>query len=133
MYIAPELIEIKNLKNVNSPAIDMWGLGITFYYMITFKFPWEIPDYFYSLNFEQKNNFMLKLLQKPVSAIDGFHPTINDLIQKCLKVNPLERITSKDMHQKLISLIRDLNLPTEEHVTFENFSNCKNTSESSSC
>ena len=128
MYIAPELIEIKNLKNVNSPAIDMWGLGITFYYMITFKFPWEIPDYFYSLNFEQKNNFMLKLLQKPVSAIDGFHPTINDLIQKCLKINPFERITSKEMYQQLIDLMQDLDLRSTADITFENFSSYKTTS-----
>jgi len=52
IYIAPELIEINNFKNGNTPAIDMWGLGITFYYMIAFKFPWDIPEDFYSMTFD---------------------------------------------------------------------------------
>ena len=106
----------------------MWGLGITFYYMITFKFPWEIPEYFYSLNFEQKNNFMLKLLQQPVPAIDGFHPIINFMIQQSLKVNPQERITSNAMLEMLICLMKDLKLPNTETITFENLSSYKNTS-----
>jgi len=47
IYIAPELLVNNTFKKGNTTAIDMWGLGITFYYMIAFKFPWEIPDHFY--------------------------------------------------------------------------------------
>lgn len=78
IYIAPELIE--NFKNGNTPAIDMWGLGITFYYMTALKFPWEIPEDFYSMNFDQKNNFMLGLHKEPIPAIEGCDPVLNFML-----------------------------------------------------
>ena len=133
IYIAPELIEIENFKKGNTPAIDMWSLGITFYYMITFRYPWDFPDHFFSLDFEQKNNFMLKLLQQPVTSIEGISPVINFMIQQCLKVNPRERITSNTMLEMLVSLMKDMKLPNTQNITFENFSNYKNFDQSSSC
>lgn len=91
--------------------------------MITFKCTWDIPDEFYSVNFEQKNNLMLKILNQPVPNIDTINPIINFMIQQCLKVNPKERITSNHMLEMLVSLMKDMKLPNSDNIKFENYSN----------
>ena len=80
IYIAPELINNQNPDN-NTLAIDMLGLGMTFYIMCTFKLPWEFPEPFHQLNFDQMNNLMLELVQQPIAPITGYDQIIGFLIQ----------------------------------------------------
>lgn len=101
-YISPEIIEGKEYS-FNS---DIWSLGITFYYLMTFKHPLDfenLPGLFFKLTNNEKinpifNNYSNDLKQLIYSMLD-YEPTRRPLPHKILKL-PFIRKRMKEFLQE---------------------------------
>ncbi|KAG2383317.1 hypothetical protein C9374_004654 [Naegleria lovaniensis] len=104
VYMSPERIEEKE-HSYNS---DIWSLGITLVELALGYFPFKVGTYFDALedikNVENQNPLAGK----------GFSEVFQDFIYHCLRVNPDERYSSRDLlcHQFVYRHLKE----TEEEI-----------------
>ena len=91
-YLAPEIIE----KHKYSFEADIWSLGVTFYQLITFNFPFEGKS-----NEEMQEN-ILEGKRKEISQDCKTDPQFIDLINEMLSIRPEERPSAENLLQKPI-------------------------------
>lgn len=89
-YIAPEILEGKN--SGHSYEVDIWAIGVILYTMLVGKPPFETED--------------VKETYKKIKNIEFTYPTniyvseeAKDLINKLLKLNPMERLKIDEIKQ----------------------------------
>ncbi|CAD8128619.1 unnamed protein product [Paramecium sonneborni] len=138
-YVAPEVINMKDMKGHYSSVCDIYSLGLVFYLLITGKQPFPGKSYatVVKQNREANIDFSIKQLQNaPNPAID--------LLRKMLEKDPQKRITAnqclmhpflQEMNQIMIEdnqndfieegdesdLSSRMNALNEESVKFEAF------------
>ena len=87
-FMAPEM----RTKSISSPAMDLWGLGCTLYYMLTGDKPFrsDANSTFYEKIKNRSLNIPKDIAKK--------YPDAADLIDKLLQVDPRKRLgsSSKD-------------------------------------
>jgi len=76
--------EIEGLMIPISKAVDIWAYGIVLYKLAVAYFPTSVFNYKYTDG------------PLPFYPRDWkyFHPDLKDLIQKCVRMNPADRLTS---------------------------------------
>ena len=92
-YIAPEILEgAGKLDSSYTMKVDVWSLGVILYILVSGTPP-----------FSEDRNTPLKLRDQILSANYVFYPSlfaklsdnVKDLITKCLKLDPEDRISAK--------------------------------------
>lgn len=85
IYSAPE----RFLRSPFNPfKADIWSMGITFYYFVTGKYPWEV---------ETKKEAMNSIINSPVVYPEDIHPNIKELIDFMLIKDPLVRPSATEL------------------------------------
>ena len=82
-YVAPEVINIKDMKTKDSCACDIFSLGLIFHLLLFGKSVFKGKTYNEVLNENRSCNFTLE--GEEYEKID---PIILDLLKKMLKINP---------------------------------------------
>lgn len=97
LYMAPECF-----KKSYSAMSDIYALGVIFYQLLTNKFPYDI------LHFDMGDMFFGKPWErqlKPPSMYNSeIFPKLNEIVMKCLAVNPRERYSNSG---ELLNVIND--------------------------
>lgn len=89
-YIAPEILN----KEKYSFKVDIWGLGVTFYQLITLNFPFEG-----STNEEIQEN-IINGNKKEIPQDCKIDPSFIEMINKMLSKRPDERPSAEDLLEK---------------------------------
>ena len=92
-YVAPEVINIKDMKTKYDPICDMFSLGLIFHLLLMGKSAFPGKNYDEVLSQNRASNINLK-----GEEYKKITPETLDLLEKMLKKNPKERITP---HQAL--------------------------------
>ncbi|CAD8064444.1 unnamed protein product [Paramecium sonneborni] len=105
-YVAPEVINMKNMKGHYSEVCDIFSLGLVFYLLLSGKqaFPGKSYTTVVKQNREAKIDFNIKQLQQvPNQAMD--------LLQKMLEKDPSKRISAADClkHPFLVEINNQMN------------------------
>ena len=90
LFMAPELV---NSKEPHDTAVDIWALGITAYYILTYG---EYP--FSGITREIVNNKIL-FHEPDLSKLDNLEPPAKDFIQKCLDKERWRRPSAETLLQ----------------------------------
>ena len=91
LYFAPEMLQSGKNFRVQGAKTDIWALGITFYYLITGKYPYEAGNFYdlkrkvleEEINFENvlnlsAKNFLKKVLIKDSNCRANLEDLISD-------------------------------------------------------
>jgi serine/threonine protein kinase len=89
-YVAPEVINIKDMKAKYSPICDIFSLGLIFHLLLFGKSLFKGKTYNEVLQENRSCKFDLE--GEEYQKIDKF---VLDLLKKMLKTNPEERITAE--------------------------------------
>lgn len=88
-YIAPEII----MSDIyDGKKADMWAFGVTMHLLATEKYPWEVKSETHLFKLMQEKKLKISI---DTSGIIGF------IIEKCLVINPNERISSDELITQL--------------------------------
>lgn len=90
-YVAPEVINIKDMKAKYSPICDIFSLGLIFHLLLFGKSLFKGKTYSEVLN--ENRSCFFSLESEEYAAVDE---VVMDLLKKMLKVNPEERITAEE-------------------------------------
>jgi len=88
-YIAPE---IKGNNKLVGPEIDMWAFGLILYEMCVAYKPTQVKNYRYGTG-------PIPFRPRDWKRLDKQGETVQDLILKCLQMDPDERITAEEALQ----------------------------------
>ena len=86
-YLAPEII---NKQNYSFPA-DIWSLGVTFFQLMYFTYPFEGSTY------EEMEKNILDGKRKEISNTYSYDSKLVELIDKMLSKRPEERPSAKEI------------------------------------
>jgi calcium-dependent protein kinase len=89
-YVAPEIINIKDMRTKYSPSCDIFSLGLIFHLLLFGKSVFRGKTYSEVLTENRLCNF--NLFSPEYQQTDE---VIMDLLRKMLKMNPEERITAE--------------------------------------
>lgn len=89
-YVAPEVINIKDMKTKYTPICDIFSLGLIFHLLLFGKSVFKGKTYNDVLNENKRCNFSLE--GEEYEKVDKI---VMDLLRKMLKSNPEERITAE--------------------------------------
>ncbi len=89
-YVAPEVINIKDMKTKYTPICDMFSLGLIFHLLLLGRSVFKGKTYNEILNENRSCNFDLN-----DALYEKFDELTMDLLKKMLKINPEERITAE--------------------------------------
>ncbi|KAM8999736.1 3-phosphoinositide-dependent protein kinase 1-like [Sarcophilus harrisii] len=83
-YLSPELL----LDKSAGKSSDLWALGCVLYFLVT-----EMPP------FQARNEYLLfqKILKGAFDFPDNFFPTVKDLVEKLLVLDPRNRLGCEEM------------------------------------
>jgi serine/threonine protein kinase len=89
-YQAPEIIDDGDdgLSQFDSSKIDIWSLGVSLFESVFGFLTFEGDDAFQIASLIQSN---------PISIPDGCSSVLRDILQKMLVVNPLKRISIREL------------------------------------
>ena len=82
-FVAPEVINIKDLKTTYDPICDMYSVGLIFHILLMGKSPFNGKDYNEVLNLNRKANVSLEGADYLRVPLDAF-----DLLRKMLLDDP---------------------------------------------
>jgi len=88
-YVAPEVINIKDMKAKYSSICDIFSLGLIFHLLLFGKSVFKGKTYSEVLAENRACNFNLD-----APEYESVDPLVMDLLKKMLKINPEERITA---------------------------------------
>ena len=119
-FLAPEMLDDNNANGpVYTEKVDIWALGITFYYLMYFTYPYAGKDLFELFQCIKEN----KREPKPKIVNANYHPEFVDLIEKMLSGKEerpsAEEILKSDIIQKYtypFSKDNNFNFDNEETV-----------------
>ena len=85
MFFAPEMFQLQEKGEIQGKKTDIWALGITLFYLLCGKYPFE----------EAKNPLYLKdlILEKEINFEWINHSPARELVKKMLERNPEKRAT----------------------------------------
>ncbi len=89
-YVAPEVINIKDMKTKYTPACDVFSLGLIFHLLLFGKSLFKGKTYNEILNQNRSCTYDLEAAE--YQKVDELSM---DLLKKMLKTNPEERITAE--------------------------------------
>lgn len=82
MFAAPEIRRLNGPYNPKKS--DIWALGVTLYFIATKQYPYLKYEHIVEYRIENKLSYVKD-------------PLLRDLIRRCLRVNPDERLTIKEV------------------------------------
>ena len=89
-YVAPEVINIKDMKTKYTPICDIFSLGLIFHLLVFGKSIFKGKTYNEVLN--ENRSCLFDLDSAEYENVDDL---TMDLLKKMLKINPEERITAE--------------------------------------
>lgn len=89
-YVAPEVINIKDMKTKYAPVCDIFSLGLIFHLLVFGKSLFKGKTYNEILNENRACHFDLNSAE-----YEKTDELTMDLLRKMLKINPEERITAE--------------------------------------
>ena len=109
LYTAPEILNSDGTKNYDN-GTDLWSLGVTFYFMLAGKIPWQINSIGDLLN-KVKTQSGANL---PIPEGDNFPEPIKYLLRKMITENPNHRISWKELTEyPLMFIVDEIDSPTD--------------------
>lgn len=107
LYMAPECFN----KNF-SPMSDIYALGVIFYQLLTNKFPYDI------MRFDMRDMFFGKPWERELKPPSDYNSEIpqklDEIVMKCLDVNPRKRYNSSGQLLKVITDYMEGDLGVDE-------------------
>lgn len=98
-YHAPELCEILQNESITLRcSLDIWSLGIIFYYCLKSKFPWQKASILNKSYWEWEQYLKRKIPALP-KRWEFFSEKSMKILKKCLNPKPKDRWTAKDMRK----------------------------------
>lgn len=88
-YVAPEVINIKDMKTKYSPICDIFSLGLIFHVLLLGKSAFPGKTYNDVLSQNRASNILCE-----GADYDALDPNAHTLLKRMLKKNPLERINA---------------------------------------
>lgn len=101
-YMAPECF-----KKVASTQSDIYAIGVIFYQLLTNNFPYDIDSY--SLDEMLKSKPWMSPLKAPSEFNDKIPPKLDEIVGRCLDMNPQNRYANAS------ELLDDINFIIKEY------------------
>ena len=105
LYMAPEQCE-PNVHHTIGPAADVWGLGVTLYHAANGKRPFERAEEFEPNNLTER--FPQIKQEAPRPDHKDIPPLLVDALMACLRRDPQERPTARELADMLEPLVAAL-------------------------
>lgn len=111
LYMAPEIIE----KQEYTVKSDLWSVGMILYEMVYGKHPYSDSYNIIDL--------LKKIKERPINYKNSISPECNDLINKLLQKNPIDRIDWQDFFaHPWLQIDEPTFLPSEQEHMWESIS-----------
>ncbi|EGR28086.1 protein kinase domain protein [Ichthyophthirius multifiliis] len=90
-YVAPEVVNIRDMKTTYSSICDLYSIGIIFHILLLNKSPFDDKSYNKILKKNKEANINFDSMDYLKLSVDSF-----DLLQKLLAKDPLQRISASE-------------------------------------